>query len=60
MCDVVEKRSFYKNGSTTVKEADRPLYVLYAVLKEAKKGKEDWWSRDYDVAIRELEGRDKK
>ena len=39
-CDVDEKR-YYKNGSTTAKEADRPLYILYAVLKEARKERED-------------------
>ena len=48
--DCIEKR-FYKNGSTTVKEADRPLYVLYAVLKDAKKGKEDWWKWVFDLVI---------
>lgn len=33
--DFVEGR-FYKNGSTSVKEADRPLYVLYAALSHQK------------------------
>ena len=56
--DCVEKQ-YYKDGKTTVKESDRPLYVLYAVLKAAKKGKEKWYSRDYDTAIKELAARDK-
>ena len=38
VCNIVEKK-YYKNGFTSVKEADRPLYILYVVLKEAKKEK---------------------
>ena len=39
----------------------RPLYVLYVVLKAAKKGKENWYSQDYDSAIKikDFEARDK-
>ena len=44
----------------TTQQADRPLYVLYAVLKEAKRGKVEWWSSDYETAIKELEARDRK
>jgi hypothetical protein len=34
--------------------------MLYAVLKEAKKEKETWYIRDYDDAIINLVGKDKK
>ena len=59
LCDVVELKN-YVNGKSTIKKSDRPYYVLYAVLKEAKANKEDWYSRDYDDAIKILEERDKK
>jgi hypothetical protein len=59
VCDVVESKNFV-NGKPVVKKADRPYYMLYAVLKEAKKDKENWYIRDYDNAIINLVGKDKK
>jgi hypothetical protein len=59
LCDVVELKN-YVNGKPKIKKSDRPYYVLYAVLKEAKAHKEDWYLRDYDDAIKILEERDKK
>ena len=50
----------FVNGKPTVKKADRPYYMLYAVLKEAKRDKENWYIRDYDNAIIDLVGKDKK
>ena len=59
ICDVVETKN-YVNGKPTVKRSDRPYYILYAVLKEGKQHKEDWYVRDYDDAIIDLEARDRK
>jgi len=59
VCDVVESKK-YVNGKPTVKKADRPYYILYAVLREGKQHKEDWYTRDYDDTIIHLEGRDRK
>ena len=58
ICDVIEKAQWV-NSKPTVKRADRPYYILYAVLKEAKARKEQWYVRDYNEAIRNLEQRDK-
>ena len=58
LCDVVEKRD-YVNGKPRVKKADRPYYILYAVLKEAKANKENWYVRDYNDAIQQLQERDR-
>jgi len=58
VCDVVEK-AYFVNGKPTVKRADRPYYILYAVLKEAKAHKEKWYVQDYNEAIRKLEQKDK-
>ena len=59
LCDVVEKAK-YVNGKPTVRKSDRPYYILYAVLKEAKSHKEQWFVPDYNEAIRNLEERDIK
>jgi len=57
LCDVVEKAK-YVNGKPTVRrKSDRPYYILYAVLKEAKSHKEQWFVPDYNEAIRNLEER---
>ena len=39
---------------------NRPTYVLYDVLKEAKTHKEDCFIADYNNAIKSLKDRDKK
>jgi hypothetical protein len=59
LCDVVDA-NHYVNGKSTVKKGDRPYYMLYAVLKEAKAHKEAWYVRDYNEAITHLEARDNK
>ena len=58
VCDVIEKRN-YVNGRPTVPKKNRPTYVLYDVLKEAKAHKENWFIADYNDAIKSLEDRDK-
>ena len=56
LCDVVDK-AHYVGGKSTVKKADRPYYMLYAVLKEAKSHKENWYVNEYDDAIKALQDR---
>jgi len=56
LCDVVEVAN-YVNGKSTVKKADRPYYMLYAVLKEAKLHRENWYVNEYDDAIKALQDR---
>jgi hypothetical protein len=59
VCDVVETKN-YVNEKSKVQRSDRLYYILYAILKEGKEYKENWYKREYDYAIVSLEARDIK
>jgi len=54
--DVIETTNIDANGRPTVSKRNRPKYLLYAVLDEARN--EDWFKNDYVNAIRLLMARD--
>ena len=51
-------RYHYRRGLMNYKMAEKKKILDAKIL--AKKEKEDWWSSDYNIAINELEARDKK